>query len=317
MNEPIVIVAGTDDNYAIPLAVTLCSAISNMRRRSQVHIFIIDGGISKANRKKLEQSLRFENVRTRWVKPDSSRLKSMVISHHITLAAYYRLLIPELLPLQYKKVIYLDSDLVVKGDIEDFWNTDLQGKSLGAVQDTGILHVSDKRLGIKKYEELGIPANTKYFNSGVLVIDVEKWRDQGVSDRCITYVEKYKEHIRLHDQEALNVVLADDWVQLDPRWNQQFSIFECPCWQDSSFAEEDYNRLRQEPLIVHYSSTAAKPWLLGCNHPLEDLYFKYIDKTAWAGWRMHLLRKIYLKLEEVLDRRELVITPSLRFRFPG
>jgi lipopolysaccharide biosynthesis glycosyltransferase len=302
MNEPLVIVAGTDNNYAIPLAVTLCSAISNLKNQLQIHIFIIDGGINRVNQQKIDKSLKAENIQVTWAKPNDAKLGKMLISQHITLASYYRLLIPEILPPQYNKAIYLDSDLVVTGDIEELWNIDITDQYLLAVQDMHTTHVSSRE-GIKKYQELGLPSDAKYFNSGVLSINVDKWRTDNISDRCIEYIEKYKEYVRLHDQEALNVVLCNQWIELDPKWNQQFHIFSYSSWQESPFTKEVYNNIIQKPYIIHYTSKYAKPWNLGCTHPRKSLYFDYIDKTAYSGWRMDLFRRLRLKIKEEISKK--------------
>jgi lipopolysaccharide biosynthesis glycosyltransferase len=306
--DPIVIVLAADNNYVMQLATTACSVISNIKSGNQLVIFIIAKGVEASGKNKVLKSLTKTNVRVEWIEPDDAKLSNMLVCDRITIAAYYRILIPEILPTQYKKVIYLDSDLIVQADIEDLWNLDMQDKYVLAVQEMGVPYVSSPG-GIKKYQELGIPGDMKFFNSGVLVINLDKWRTDNIAAKSIEYVEKYKQYVRLHDQEALNVVLSDKWGEIDPRWNQQVHTFYHASWKESPLTEEAYNNVINDPYIIHYSS-AGKPWKLGCKHPYKHLFFKYLDMTAWAGWRMTFMRKLSLKLKETAPLKML---SSLKF----
>jgi lipopolysaccharide biosynthesis glycosyltransferase len=90
--------------------------------------------------------------------------------------------------------------------------------------------------------------------------------------------------VRWVDQYALNVVLSGRWGQLDLRWNQGARIFSYPSWSLSPFDRKTFEQLRDDPYIIHFT-TADKPWLVSCLHPSRKLFFEYLDRTAWAGWR--------------------------------
>ena len=81
-------------------------------------------------------------------------------------------------------------------------------------------------------------ADTPYFNSGVLVINLTRWRKENVGDRVIEYLRKYQPYVQLEDQEGLNAVLANDWGKLDPKWNLISHIYYFDQWQESAFKEE-------------------------------------------------------------------------------
>jgi lipopolysaccharide biosynthesis glycosyltransferase len=194
-----------------------------------------------------------------------------------------------LLPTHFSKAIYLDSDLIVQGNIEELWNIDLGDNYLLAVQDLGAPYVSSPR-GLTNYRQLGIPPEYKYFNAGVLVLNLEKWRADEMSEKILEYVVNNKQHIRWHDQDALNAMLAGKWGELDPRWNQIPYLFKYSSWEASPFTENVFNDLTHNPFIVHFA-TRDKPWHESCNHPQKDLFFQYLDDPIWATWSAEQAQK--------------------------
>ncbi|BAZ16923.1 glycosyl transferase family 8 [Calothrix sp. NIES-4071] len=282
MHNSIVLVCAADDNYSMPLAATTRSVIASMRNPQNLSLYIIDGGISSANKQRIIQNLQSEQVKVTWIKARRSQFKNMQISSSVTIAAYYRLLIPAFLPNEIEKAIYIDSDVIVRSDIEALWNQDIGDNYLLAVQDMGAPLVSSAR-GLVNYQELGIPADCKYFNSGVLVLNLKKWRQENTSLAVIKYLNDYKQYVRWFDQDGLNAVLAGKWGELDARWNQMPYLFRFGSWQESPFSEEEYNNLREHAYIIHYS-TREKPWNENCSHPQKELFYEYLDNSIWSNW---------------------------------
>src|SRR5690606_6741170 len=128
---------------------------------------------------------------------------------------YARLFIPHFVPQEVEKVVYLDVDMIVLKDVFDLWNIDISGYTIAAVHDT----FDTAYYGIKNYEELGIPKDSKYFNSGLLMIDTVKWRRDRITEKLMRCLIKYKEYAKYPDQYGLNVIFANAWYELDSRWN--------------------------------------------------------------------------------------------------
>jgi len=181
------------------------------------------------------------------------------------------------------RVIYLDCDLIVKDDLKQLWEADFNNNYVLAVQDLWAPHISSMP-GVP-YQKLGLSANSKYFNSGVLVINLQKWRADDITAQTISYLKIYQQDIRAHDQDVLNGLFADRWSELDPKWNLTPAIIDLfSSWQESPFSEEVYQRLIDSPSIVHFA-TNRKPW--NSRHTLfKDAFFEYVDRTAWSGWRL-------------------------------
>lgn len=300
MESDIQAVLAADGNYAMPLAVAICSAAANCDRRRQLVFTVIQNGITADLRKKVELSLErihFPNARIDWMEAPMGDLSDLKIVHrYMTPLIYARLLIPSLLPTKIEKAIYLDSDIVVKDDLAEIWDTDLDHKSVFAARDR--IGVVSAPGGLVNYRELGMPPEAKYFNSGVLLMNLKKWRECDTSQRICQYLETHREIIQMGDQDGLNAVLRDDWGELDFRWNWQIvprthRYGSMNCWAPESSRKS----------IVHFI-TSEKPWLPGCDCEEKHYFFEYLDKTEWAGWRVPLLKEVAVRTKRALRRAQ-------------
>ncbi|AFY76780.1 LPS:glycosyltransferase [Pleurocapsa sp. PCC 7327] len=301
----IVVVCAADNGYAMQVAVTMHSILDNLSADRKLLLFIIDGGIEDYNKRKIVKGLHPNRCEVRWLpQPDAllgdiQVLRDFSIGNitepkHLTIAAYYRLVIPELIPDEIKKAIYLDCDLILNTNIGHLWDLDIGENYLLAAQDLTVLTVSAPT-GLLNYKELGLSPDAKYFNSGVLAIDVAKWRADNISAKALKYLREKREYVRWHDQDVLNAVLADRWGELHPAWNQIPTIYRFQSWQDSPYTEDVYNELVYNPYIIHFGGS-AKPWNSREEHPFRHLFFKYVDMTAWSGWRFSIWRRLWRRL---------------------
>ena len=298
-SDSIVVVCGADNAFAMPLAVMVRSALSNLSPERRILLYVIDGGITKRHKRKILKSWDLERITVEWLMPSISLLKNMKVSGHVSVATYFRILIPLLLPEKLHKAIYLDCDMIVMGDLGQLWDFEFHQSYLLAVQDVTLPYMCSS-IALKNYKlsapyltsdtalvnyrELGILPECKYFNAGVLVINLNKWREDNISRKVINYLEQNRENVRYWDQDGLNAVLFDKWSELDPRWNQMTHIYHYPSWRESPLDEETYNQVISEPKIIHFA-WKPKPWHYDGSHPARDIFFNYLDMTEWSGWR--------------------------------
>jgi lipopolysaccharide biosynthesis glycosyltransferase len=283
-SDPVVVVCAADNNYAMPLSVTLRSAIENFKSNRRLVLFVIDGGIEEQNKQKITKTFASKQVDFQFLQPNDALLSGMQLSERFTLAKFHRLLIAELLPSHFSKAIYLDSDMIVTGNLAELWDIEIGENHVLAVQDLYIAYVSSPG-GLKNYRELGIPSTQKYFNSGVLVINLNKWRTNRVGMKVITYVRDNEDILTLQDQEGLNAILAGKWGELDLRWNQITYIHNYQAWPDSQLKNDlklRYKELADKPYVIHFTSS-KKPWKPGCKHPKKIFFFYYLSMTAYAN----------------------------------
>ncbi|BBD58573.1 glycosyl transferase family 8 [Nostoc sp. HK-01] len=296
-SQPIFLVCAADNNYAMPLAVTVRSALANLKSKRKISLLIIDGGISKSNKKKIIKSFSPEQIDIYWVQPDNKIFENLVLSRHLTISCYYRLLITEFLPQEVNKAIYLDSDMVVTGDLEELWNIDIADNYVLAVQDDVQLYIS-MSTGLRNYQDHGLSPDRKYFNSGLLVINLEKWRTENIGLKVISYLRENIEYAP-DDQDGLNAVMAGKWGELHPKWNQMPRVYNYLSSEDSPYPEDIYQEMLHNPGIIHFTN-APKPWYSGlrtqCQHPKKHLFFQYLDMTSWKGWRDTYWRRLGRKM---------------------
>lgn len=279
----IALVYGIDNRFALPLAASIASALDHLATDHRLDIYVIDGGLSRRNRSRVERSFQEKSCRIQWIRPPHRKLLALKVGGDITVAAYYRVLIPDLLPSSYQRAIYLDADVIVQGDLAKLWQLPLGDHHLLAVQDQGIRLISGP-YGLKSYKTLGIPESAKYFNSGVLVFNLEKWRQDQAAERVLDHVRRYPHDGICHDQDGLNAMLWNSWAELDPRWNQMRQVLQAKTAAESPFDLDTYRNVVRDPFIIHYSS-ADKPWRFGCQHPATALFFHHLDRTAYRGFR--------------------------------
>lgn len=273
-NHPIIVCAA-DDRYAIPLTVMLRSLAQNLRLYSGATVWIFDGGISSRNKERIQASLPSGVLELHWVRPSHRQLRGVPVTGHVSICTYYRLLISDLLPSSLRKVIYLDVDVVVLGDIGELWNQELNSVAIGAVPEAGFT-VADPS-GLAMYKELGLRPDAVIFNAGVLLCNLDIWRQMHAGSQIVTFIKRYAGQLKYWDQDILNGVFCNSWVAIDNKWNFLVNHE----WQgDITSLVEDKQRVS----IIHFAS-AFKPWTYNKNHPATGFYLSFVDATKWTGWR--------------------------------
>jgi len=262
MNEEkkiiIPIVLAADHFYAMPLAVTITSMIANKKFGHIYKIYILDGGLNIDDKQKLknfcsdEVLIEFLNI----IKND---FKLFPEKRHLKIAAYYRLIVPKMI--DYEKIIYLDSDIILNFDLIDLYKIDLRGRIIAAVRE-----ISEEY--VKKYFFRPI---TKYFNTGVLLIDTKKWKDQKICERTFDFINNNINKIKYADQDALNHILEDDWLEIDSSFNFQL---------DKHQVMNADSRIN----VLHFVGP-LKPWHYSYNNGYKQWFLKYLQASPYSNYK--------------------------------
>ncbi len=179
---------------------------------------------------------------------------------HLSIATYFRILIPNLLPISVEKVLYLDCDIIINSSLEELWSTDISECALAGVEDQKINTVDGpKRLGYKKV--------FSYINAGVLLLNIKFLRNIGFVQKALDFLKNSK-NLLYHDQDVLNAVLFDKKKIVDAKWNVMDFMF-IPKYSEGVYKNLFY--LRKSPAVIHYTGK-LKPWYKECNHPYKYLY---------------------------------------------
>lgn len=262
-NKIIPVFFATDDNYVPFLAVSIKSLLVNANPDYFYNIHVLTDGISEENQEKLQgvmtenSKLIFDNV-SEHVKKIRARLDATLRDYY-TVSIFYRIFIASLYP-EYKKAIYLDCDIAVIGDISKMYNIDLGDNIVGAVPDDVIASCEP----YQRYatEAVGVYYE-KYFNSGVLLMNLDKYREEKIKERFIFLLIKYNFTTVCPDQDYLNVLCKDKVLYLERGWDRM-SI-------DRNYDGEIY--------LIHYNNF-FKPWYYD-DIPYEEYFWEYAKLTPY------------------------------------
>jgi lipopolysaccharide biosynthesis glycosyltransferase len=192
---------------------------------------------------------------------------------------WYRVFLPELLP-ELDRVLYLDGDIIAVDSIEPLWRTALGEHYLAAV--TNVFQRND----MHRPAALGLPESQPYFNSGVLLMNLELMRRDGCSADVIAYATEHSDLIGWPEQDALNVVLGDRRLALHPRWNLMNSIALFP-WSADVLGAEAVAEAKRHPAIRHFEGPSVnKPWHFLCERGMRELYFQHRRETPWPEFKL-------------------------------
>ena len=271
--EPNLHVAITTDEKYIQHAGAMLASLFAHAAGAPLVIHCITHAAGTPDFKKLAGQVARAGHQLRVLVPDDAPLRGLKLSDHATTAVYYRLLLPELIDPAVPRVLYLDSDLIVKEDVRQLWNTEVGGYALAAVRDPLF---SD-------YEKLGIPAGRPYFNSGVMLLNLDHWRQHGHARQVLAYIRSNPDKITAWDQDGLNAVLHSQWLELHPRWNVQTILFE-HAGRDLPVPADVIAECLANPAVIHYTAK-FKPWHRWCEHPRKGEYYRYLAATPWRDFR--------------------------------
>lgn len=266
MAEVLHIATAVDEAYLVPLRVTIATLTERLRPSLRPVLYLL-------NRKLMDSQLDSIRclVETHSIVPDSVILESLPRHSSFPPEAAFPLLLPDLLPKSVERILFVDPDLLVLDDVGKIWETDLAGNLAAAVADQAIPFASSPR-GLNGRRTAGVPDDAPYFNAGVLLIDLNGWRSDDIAKKAREYLAEHNGSSDFFHQEALNAVLWDKWLKLDPRWNLIASLTARPYSVNDSRAIE-------HPGIVHFAGK-FKPWRIHVSSPFASAYYEALARLG-------------------------------------
>ena len=276
------IVLASDNNFVQHCAVTIVSILQN---NDNVNIYLLTDNLNDENQIILSSLTQDLGGQLTIIKVPENLLDKLPMPKglfaHISIATYYRLFMAELLPNEVKKVIYMDCDVIVRRSLKVLWETNLTGYAIGAIYQYN--EWSDKE---QSWQRLNIKRDFGYFNAGVLLVNLQYWRDNDIQKMFMRFIKNNYKSIRSHDQDVLNAVLTQKTLPLRYTWNllpwlfDDFSIWSFPYRDLLESIDDDI----ENPHIVHFVNI-PKPWKCGCLNPFRKEYYKYLQLTPWKSYK--------------------------------
>jgi len=295
IEKTINILCATDDKYAPYCGIMLTSLFeSNKNCRFEVYL-LLDGLLSEKNQKKYSRLQSKYNIGLHQIVVDNSLLEDCPVNQQrnvddhswVSKPTYYRLLAAELLPQSVHKVLYLDGDIVINGDIRPLWETDITGKAIAGVVDC------DEEGNCRR---MGYDSKDGYFNAGVAIYNLDYWRENHISDVFSTYLKDENSQLLLMDQDVVNGVLHAQKCLLPRRFNFQVAFFDPLFWGSYSMESKESIIIEaKEAVVIHYVGS-TKPWdyhYYGC--PFNAVWNQYCKLSFWKSSRITQPKKKYIK----------------------
>ncbi|WP_027000196.1 glycosyltransferase family 8 protein [Eisenibacter elegans] len=288
----------TPSNASIPLVCTInaayaqhfgvmCVSLFAHSPKQRFEVYLVCSDLYEADRRKLRRLFDQGGHQLHVLPFQETLVAHFPLSAHAHYANYYRLFLADLLPPQLDKVLYLDCDMIFQGDIAPLWQTDLGNYWVAAVTDVSVNN-PQARLPMKQ---------ERYFNSGLMLVNLAKWRTEKLSRQATAFVESFEGTLNSWDQDVLNVLFDGHWLSLDLHWNVQSYFYDIP--DELLTQKPDKNAIlaaRARPVVVHYTAS-IKPWQPHSTHLKKQLYQHYQQQspwrqTRWQSWYQMLKNRI-------------------------
>jgi lipopolysaccharide biosynthesis glycosyltransferase len=252
------LVFAADEGYALPTAVALHSALRHLAPATRVQTCVLDNGLAGGSRDRLQRVARAAGGHDiEWLEIPPGLLVQRSMANH-TATTYARLLLQDLLPADVDRVVYLDGDVLVREDLSPLFQVDLGTASFAATRDFASPR-SDDASGRSDDPVEARP----FFNPGVLVVDLARWRTDGFPQRALAFARDSEEPLPFVDQDAMNAVAGPgEWFDLDLRWNVQVALMyrpDLPRTQLTEFLYANREAIYRDAAIVHFNAI-PKPW---------------------------------------------------------
>lgn len=273
------IVFNIDNRYIQHTCVTMLSVCS-ANYFEKINFHVLSCNLSKENKRRMENVMKGKS-KIYFYQKDELEIKDFPIgkgtcNERLSSAAYLRLFIPELLPESIHKVLYLDSDIVVCGSLKDLWETSIEDYCVASVDDCWPFVESEAR-------RLGLPIGKRYFNSGVMLLNLDKMREMSFVDKAKQFAIDNVDKVFYHDQDILNYLLAQSRLSLSSQWNQM---------EDG---KDGFQR------IIHFAGK-YKPWHKECHHSQKFLYYRYLQQTEWQDYQPVYYHSFFERIKRTIKR---------------
>lgn len=271
-----------DNNFTLPTIVTMTSILENTKSTTRIDFeLLISGDFLPSNKQKIMSLMHRYNCKINLIDMGKSYLHNRV-DGHIPTATYYRLKLPSIL-INKDKCLYIDGDTIIKKDLSDIYNWEMDDYYIAGVKDWAICAKG------KDYADfLGIKTMDDYVNAGVLVINLQKMRKDKLEQKfedfmpIINNATKRQVH---HDQDILNAVCFGKIKHLPLKYNAMTgkTVFSLKHYNSNPiirkcYTKEEWREAGNNPVIIHY--TWKKPWNI-LNRKFADQWWYYADKSGF------------------------------------
>ena len=271
-----------DKNYIPPLQVMLTSLYMN-NPGEDVEMYLLHSKLQEKELEPLEKQCGRLGYKFFPVKIEDSWFSQAPVTKQYPREMYYRLLAPCFLPQKLHRILYLDPDILVINSLKPLWETDMKGRLFAAAAHTGKTNLANN------INQVRLGTTHKYFNSGVLLINLDQGRKEILPEEIFRYAGEHAKELLLPDQDILNAVFGSRTLELDDYlWNYDARNYSTYLLRSGGVCDMDW--VMGNTGILHFCGK-TKPWQAGYIHRFGILYKHYmqinrrLDQSLASGFR--------------------------------
>lgn len=283
----------TDRTY-LKYCITMLLSLFDSHRGEEVSVHLLSNGLQDEDIAMVRDVVGRSGGKLEVYKVDGAFLGSLAQGgcDYISPTTYARLFLADILPVGLDRVVYLDCDLIVVGSLKPLWELPLE-------EDFEIAAVEDScSANPKHYARLQLGSDHRYFNAGVLLVNLSAWRARGFSKLVMEVVNSSQFQLDYADQDVLNILCAGRTKYLSFCYNLQEPMLRCSLPEIRDAARQSVLEGLSSPVVIHFTYR-LKPWCYTSFHPYRKHFYYYFDQTAWSGerpipsWRERLARLMW------------------------
>lgn len=270
-----------DNNYVWIMGISVISLFENNKNCSDLNVFLLGENISKENKDILNRIAEEYCRKIFVIDVPKLDIPDTLVSARWPLSAFTRLFSGILLPKEIDKILYLDCDTIICGDITELDGIDFKGKMVCGVLDC----IS----GTYK-KNIGLTLDNPYINAGVLLFDVNELRKLDIKNTIDSYMKKYMKLINYADQDILNGMFKGEIGILNPKFDvmtidvvHSYKEIKTLRKPTAFYSEEELLKGIRDRRIIHYTTNmrVVRPWFTNTDHPLASEFRKYMEMSPW------------------------------------
>lgn len=279
-----------NNKYAPYCGVSITSLFENNKNSDRISVYILSDNIEQDNLDKF-QLLASKYNREIFIIETEQIVQKMIElgmpAYRGSYSANLKMFVSEFGLDTLDRLLYIDSDTVVTGDLSEVFELDIKNSPVAMSQDS---------LVINHKIDIGFNIEEKYYNSGVILFNIEEWKKQHCTERIVEHVINVRAHYPSPDQDLINVVIKDDIYELPPEYNMEpayymfsaknyYRVFRNP----SFYKKEVLEKAKGNEKIIHFFRVMGEfPWHKDNMHPFNDLFDKYLSISPWADYEKEL-----------------------------
>lgn len=291
----------SNDGYASFLGISLYSLLINNKEDDIINIYILSNGIQNENVLKITNMVNSFHRNVFFI--DITNIEGMIgfninaCGYNITTLA--RLFIDDLLPKEVQKILYLDCDIIVNGNIQGLWNTEISSFLIAATPEVYMPFDKKKNIGLEKSDI--------YYNAGMLLVNRKLWKEECLKEQFLDYYKEKNGELLYNDQDIINHCCKGRTAIVSPTFNFEPNVYYFPYYYlkkiNSSYFKEskdEFKEMVKNPKIIHFLGD-ERPWVKGNKNPYREIFYYYMEASGWKDINWISDKETYMSIYHILN----------------